>query len=129
MAIERINPEGVPAIPGLTNVVRATGATTLYLSGMVPYDTAGQLIGGGDVEVQARAALANLRTALEGAGASFNDLVKLTFYIVDYEQSMAPRLGPIFAVSEDPPAVTWVGVAALGRDEMLIEVDAIAVLD
>jgi enamine deaminase RidA (YjgF/YER057c/UK114 family) len=94
-----------------------------------PYETAGQLIGDGDVEVQARAALANLRTALEGAGASFKDLVKLTSYVVGYDQSMAPRLGPIFAVSEDPPAVTWVGVAALGRDEMLNEVDAIAVLD
>ena len=129
MSIERINPSGVPQIPGLTQVVRTTGSTTLYLSGMVPYDTAGQLmIGEGSVEEQAKAALGNLKTAVEGAGASFKDLVRLTFYIVDYDESMAPGLAPILAVPEHPPAVTWLGVAALGRDEMLIEIDAIAVL-
>ncbi len=129
MPIERINPAGVPAIPGLTQVVRATGATTLYLSGMVPYDTAGQLIGGSDVVEQARAAFANLDTALRAAGATLADLVRLTYYIVNYDESIAPALGPVLSLPDPAPAITWVGVAALGRDEMLIEIEATAVLD
>ncbi len=127
--IERINPDGLPSGPDLTQVVRASGGTTLYLSGQVPYDANSELIGAGDRDAQAKAAMANLEVALAAAGATFSDVVKMTVHIVGYDESMAPALGPVLSLPDPAPAITWVGVAALGRDEMLIEIDATAVLD
>jgi enamine deaminase RidA (YjgF/YER057c/UK114 family) len=127
-----LNPEGL-ARPGVyTPVVTARDGKTIYVSGQVPVDGDGNLIGKGDLMAQAEKVFDNLRLALEGAGASFADVVKLNMYIVDYKheyRDMLHRVRSRFVSREKPPASTLIGVQALARDGFLIEVEAIAVTD
>lgn len=131
MSIERINPGGLTQPTAYTQVVRATGGTTIYLAGQVAADAAGNVVGAGDFEAQARQVFANLRTALEAAGAAFEDVVKTTTYVVNYSADLRPALQAAreAAYGTARPASTLVGVQALAAPEYLIEVEAIAVLD
>lgn len=130
MTIERIYPEGLRRPPTFTPVVRAIGGSTLYLSGQVPVDIDGQLVGEGDFAAQARQVFANLRIALEAAGADFTNVVKMTTYIVDYRPELREALGAARteAMGGALPASTLVGVQALAMPGYLIEVEAIAVI-
>ena len=74
----------------------------------------------------------NVGLALKGAGATFNDLVKINVYVVDYKPEYRDMLHQVrmrHVSSENPPASTLVGVQALARDGFLIEIEAIAVTD
>ena len=128
-----IQPPGIVEIPGLTQVIVATGARHVYVAGQVPIDAAGQLIGPGDLRAQATACFEHLRTCLDAAGATAADVVKVTFWVVDYgPESLDAIYTAAFEVfGTDVPASTstLVGVAALFHPGQLFEIDAIAVLD
>ena len=113
MTIERINPAGLSHPPTYSHVVRATGGSTVYISGQVPVDAAGHLVGGDDFEAQARQVYANLRTALAAVGADFSHVARMTTYV----------MGDQLAAS------TLIGVQALAVPDYRIEIEAIAVLD
>jgi enamine deaminase RidA (YjgF/YER057c/UK114 family) len=131
MARRFLNPAGVLASPAYTHVVEVSGGRTIYVSGQVALDADGNLVGRGDVRAQTRQVFENLKRALAAAGAGFDDVVKLTYYIVGYRPEL---LAPIREVRSEylsktqPPASTLVGVEALFMDDVLIEVDAIAVV-
>jgi len=79
-------------------------------------------------------ALLNVALALEAAGASLDDLVKMTAYVVDWDPSMYEELvrGGAAARAKRPypeAALTLIGVASLFTPEMLVEIDAVAFLD
>ena len=101
----------------------------IFVSGQVALDKAGNLVGKDDFEVQARQCLDNLVDALKAAGGSLKDLMMITVFVKD----MAQR--PIFARVRDgyfranPPASTIVEIKRLFMDEVLLEVNGIAVLD
>ncbi len=83
---------------------------------------------------QAQLCLGIIGAALEAAGASFEDLVKMTAYVVDWDPSMYDELGRggSAARAKRPypdVALTLIGVASLFTPEMLVEIDAVAVLD
>jgi enamine deaminase RidA (YjgF/YER057c/UK114 family) len=130
MPHEHINPSerGVPG--GYTHVVIAHGGRTIYVAGQVATDPQGQLVGEGDLARQAEQVFHNLNLCLAAAGATFDDVVKLTTYVVNYK----PEDRPAIVAARDkywpaePPATTLVGVQALGRPGALIEVEATAVL-
>lgn len=129
---ERINPAGLSTPRGYSHVVTARGGKTVYVAGQVALDAAGQLIGEGDLRAQAQRAFANLRTALQAAGAGFEDVVKLTVYVVNYRPESLDALREVRGAllgEVAVPASTLVGVQALARDGLLIEVEAIAVVD
>ena len=130
MTIERINPEGLRRPPTYTPVVRATGGSTLYLSGQVPVDVDGQLVGEGDFAAQAQQVFSNLRLALAAVGADFSNVVKMTTYIVNYRPELREALGAArtAAMGQALPASTLVGVQALAMPGYMIEVEAIAVV-
>jgi enamine deaminase RidA (YjgF/YER057c/UK114 family) len=88
----------------------------------------GELVGAGDFEAQVRQTFANLGAVLEGAGASLDDVVKLTVYLTDIGRLR--DYGRIRAelMSGAPPASTAIQVGALAWPGMMIEVDAIALL-
>lgn len=126
------HPAGLLAPSAYAHVVKATGGTTVYMAGQVALDASGKLVGEGDLAAQAELAYANLGVALKAAGATFADVVKLTVYVVDYRQDYGPMLKGMrerFFPAPDQPACTIVGVQALGRQGLLIEVDATAVID
>jgi enamine deaminase RidA (YjgF/YER057c/UK114 family) len=115
------------ALDGFTHAVRL-GFTT-YVSGEVPLDSAGQLVGPGDLRAQARQAFANLALVLRIAGNEPSDIVKLTVYVVNYRPSDLATIkaaAPEFFPERNPPAGTVLGVQSLPKEGMLIAVDAIA---
>jgi enamine deaminase RidA (YjgF/YER057c/UK114 family) len=132
MAIERMNPEGLASMPGLCNVVAATGKT-IYLAGQAPIGPDMALVGAGDIAVQAKKVFENIKTALAAAGATISNVVKIVIYVVDYkEEDLQALFAPAYEVfGEGMPdtASTLVGVAALFMPGQRLEVDITAVVD
>lgn len=127
-----INPQGMVKPGAYTPVVTAQGGRTIYVAGQVSLDEKGEVVGRGDLMAQAEQVWRNVGLALKGAGATFNDLVKINVYVVNYKPEYRDMLHQMRLrhVSKDtPPASTLVGVQALARDGFLIEIEAIAVAD
>ncbi len=113
---------------GYSQVVEVRGGRTLYISGQIALDSSGQVVGSGDFTAQIKQVFANLKARLDEAGASFNDVVKLNFYLTDASDIQILRdVRDSYVNREQPPASTLVIVKQLLRPELLIEVDAIAV--
>jgi len=133
MPIEHINPSTLPDAQGYVHVVKASGGTTLYIAGQGSYDVDGNLVGRNDHYAQFKQAFTNLRNALAAVGAGPEHVVKATFYVVDSTEAI---LGDLIRGMNDAlegkfllTASTFIGVERLAFDEMLVEVDAIAVID
>jgi enamine deaminase RidA (YjgF/YER057c/UK114 family) len=113
---------------GYSQVVVVRGGRTIYISGQVALDPSGNLVGPGDFTAQVKQVFANLQARLDEAGASFNDVVKLSFYLVDSSNLQTVRdVRDSHVNREQPPASTLVVVKQLFRSDLLVEVDAIAV--
>lgn len=123
-----LNSDSLPPTHGYTQVVDVpAGARTIYLSGMVPLDAKGNLVGAGDFRRQAEQVFVNLERGLAAAGATFADVVKLNFYVLDISNLAALREVRDRHVNEAaPPASTLVEVRRLFRDDVMLEVDAVA---
>jgi len=131
---EGINPASVfPSLEhGFSQAVVASGRRTLYVSGQTAWDSKKRLIGGADLEKQARQAFANVQTVVEAAGGTLADVVSVRIYVVDYRAEKAAPVARAFRhffCGEIKPASTWVGVTALADPDFLVEVEATAVLD
>jgi 2-iminobutanoate/2-iminopropanoate deaminase len=109
------------------HAVRAEGPL-LFLSGVVPVDAKGRLLGGDDVVEQARAVFRNLGAVLGAAGATFADVVKVTVFLTDVDDR--PLINPVRqdAFGTARPASTLVEVSRLAVEGAKIEVEAIAVV-
>jgi enamine deaminase RidA (YjgF/YER057c/UK114 family) len=122
-----------PGPAGYSHVAKVNRGTIVYLSGQVPSDASGKLIGEGDFEAQVEQVFANLKLAVEAAGGTMADIVKLNYYIVpELDSASVPKLRPIrdrYINTENPPASTFVVVNRLMRPGWLIEIEAIAALD
>ncbi|MDQ2673561.1 MAG: RidA family protein [Chloroflexota bacterium] len=102
------------------------GHRLIFLSGQVPLDSAGALRGS-DFRGQAKQVFENLQTGLDAAGAGFEDVVKLTFYVLDVANLPALReVRDQYVNPAAPPASTLVQVSGLFRADVLLEVEAIA---
>jgi 2-iminobutanoate/2-iminopropanoate deaminase len=124
-----INPPGLTKPTGYTHVVVAADRRTVYIAGQVASDSTGTLVGSGDFKAQAEQVFANLRLALATVGASFSDVVKTTTFITDAKQVPALRdIRTRYLDPKHPPANTLLVVSALARPELLIEIEAVAVL-
>ena len=84
--INRQNPSSIHKPTGYSHVVETTSNKTIYISGQVALDKDGNLVGENDLRLQARQVFENLKNALESFGASFDNLVKLTYFLVDMSQ-------------------------------------------
>jgi enamine deaminase RidA (YjgF/YER057c/UK114 family) len=123
-----INPPGLVKPTGYTHVVVAADRRTVYIAGQVAFDSTGKVVGADDFGVQAEQVFANLRRALASVGASFRDLAKTTTLITDVKN--VPTLRAVrdrYLDPQHPPANTLV-VASLVRPELLLEIEAVAVL-
>jgi reactive intermediate/imine deaminase len=107
------------------HAVRVDGPL-LFVSGVVPVDEQGQLVGGDDVVEQARAVFRNLDAVLTAGGATFADVVKVTVFLTDVDDR--PRINPVRqqAFGAARPASTLVEVSRLAIDGAKIEVEAVA---
>jgi enamine deaminase RidA (YjgF/YER057c/UK114 family) len=135
MIKEHLNPSDLPNwSESFSQVVVVRSGTTrsIYVSGQVSVDADNNVVGPGDLSQQAHVALENLSKALAAAGATPADVVRLGIYVKDYKPDQAAvistALHRTFGTGR-MPASTWLGVSALALDEILIEIDATAVID
>jgi enamine deaminase RidA (YjgF/YER057c/UK114 family) len=128
--LERINPDELPVPETYTQVVAAACSRLVFVAGQVAEDGRGNVVGSGDVALQARQAFANVGRALAAAGARPDQVTKITIYVVGYQHDYLPAIeeGRVALFGEHRPADTLLGVAALAYPGCLIEVDAFAVV-
>ncbi len=101
----------------------------VFASGQVARDVDGNLVGRGDIRAQTRKTLENLQAVLAEGGASMDDVVKVTVFVTNLSEHFAAIheiRGEFF--SSGYPASTLVEISSLVDPEMLIEIEAIAVV-
>jgi enamine deaminase RidA (YjgF/YER057c/UK114 family) len=129
---EILNPPELFKGVGFSQVLAARGGRLVFVSGQIAVDREGNLVGRGDLGAQTRQVFENLRVALDAAGASFGDVVKLNYYVVGFRPEQLAVIREVrgrYLPAEAPPASTLVGVTALAMDGLLIEVEATALTD
>ncbi|MHA4815746.1 RidA family protein [Streptomyces aculeolatus] len=135
MSVTLVNPEGLPKPEVYRQLSVATGSRLVFLAGQVARDAEGLPVGEGDLAAQVEQSYLNVATALAGVGGTFDDVAKLTVYVVDWSPEKMPLLGEgvnraAVKLGVDPvKPITLLGVAALGEPDLLVEVEATAVLD
>lgn len=104
------------------------GGRLVYCAGAIAVDADGRVVGNGDMGAQTRQVMENLRLALEAAGAGFDDVVKITTYVTDVARY--DELAPVRAeyLIEPFPASTMIEVQGLMFPELLVEIEAIAIV-
>ena len=95
------NPETIHRPFGYSHVAEVTAGRPVYIAGQVALDPAGELVGPGDIAAQARQVFDNLQAALQTVGASFEQVVKLNYYLVDASQL---RSSARYATSTSTPS-------------------------
>lgn len=130
MSLVCLNPEGIAAPETYSHVVVAKGTKLVFIAGQVAEDR-GELVGPGDMMLQARQAFVNLGLALAAAGARPDQVTKLGIFVAGFKREHLDMIeqGRIALFGAHKPADTLVGVATLTLPDYLIEVDAIAVID
>ena len=128
-AVKFIKSDTLPPSPGYSQAVTVRSGRLVYVAGQVAMDPSGKLVGPGDFRAQTEQTFENLKAALAASGASFDNVVKLNSYFVDIKQA------PVFREVREkyinvthPPVSTAVEVRRLVREELLLEVEAIAVV-
>lgn len=115
---------------GYTQVVSVDGAQRLiFVSGQLPLDANGAVVGAGDIERQAQVVFDNIEKSLRSAGAEPHHIVKLTTYVTDIVKH-PPLVRKVRAAvfgARTPPASTMVEVPRFALPNILIEIDALAV--
>lgn len=129
MKKEAVQPEGVWQPLGKYSIaVKAAGDAWLFLSGVTPRNERGEVVGRGDIRAQARKVFENMKAVLRGAGSDFHQIVKATTYVRDVGDYSVIQEVRAEYLTEPFPASTMVEVRRLSSDDILIEVEAIAVL-
>ena len=100
--------------------------STVYVSGQVAFDPQGNVVGEGDMAAQARQVFSNLRTVLAEAGATMDDVVKITTFLTDMSRFSDYAAARAEAFPNKIPASTAVATPALVKPELLVEVEAVA---
>jgi len=135
MSKEFLNPPDLPNWQQAFSqvvIVKSGAARTIYVAGQVSVDKEKNLIGEGNLKVQAEQTFRNLETALAVAGATTEDVVKVNIYVKNYKPVDAAIISEAFRRAfpqKNLPASTWLGVETLAEEGFLIEVDAVAVVE
>ena len=118
------SPKGIYS-PG----VETPAGRMVFVSGQVARNAQGEIVGKGDIQAQTRQTLENVKSVLESAGATLDDVAKVTVFVTNLEEHFA-QIHQVRAgyFQRDYPASTLVEVKALAHKDLLIEIDAIAVI-
>ena len=124
MGREAVTAQGVHKTTGYSHAARAGGL--IFLAGQVAQDVEGNVVGRGDIEAQAVQIFENLKAVLASAGATLDDVVKMTTYTtnVAYRPKIAEVRSRYFKTYFPPN--TFVVVASLATPEYLLEIEAVA---
>ena len=131
MIEERLDPPGLLKVPEIVNATIGTGSRIVHISGQTAVDVAGKVVGSTHLD-QSRQALKNVRVALESADATLADVAKFTIFMVDYSwealEALMTAAKEVFGEPYPLTATTLVGVSALWLPELLVEIEAVAVV-
>ena len=130
---EIFSPATLPPPTGYSHVAKVSKGTLVYIAGQVSSDASGKLVGEGDFAAQAERVFANVKLAVEAAGATMADIVKMNTYIVAaVDPADVPKMRAIrgrYFGSGTPPASTLVYVSRLAQPGWMIEVEVVAAID
>ena len=126
MSKQPVHPKDAKALGNYSPGVKA--GNLLFISGQVAAGPDGKIVGVGDAVVQAEQVFKNLSAVLEAAGLSLKDVVKITCFLAGREHYAAYAAARAKNFPTEPPASTTVVTAGLVGPEMLIEVEAVALL-
>lgn len=125
MKREYISPEALFEPIGWSHAVKVDN--TIYLAGMVGFDENRKVVEGG-FEAQTIKTFENIKLTLEAAGASLKDVVKMTVFVTDINNIIKFREIRTRYFSPPMPASTGVEVSRLILPELIVEIEAIAVV-
>ena len=124
-----INPPKIAPANGYTHVVEVSNSKMIFIAGQIAFDTAGNLVGKDNLQQQTQQVFENLKAALTSVGADFSHVVKFTYFMTDISQIAVLReIRNQYIDAAHPPASSAVEVRKLFRDELLIEIEAIAAI-
>ena len=129
MTVALINPKSIHQPNGYSHMAEVSSGKLLFISGQVALDKQGDLVGKDDYAAQTRQVFENLKAAVEAAGGTLKDIVKLNYYCVDL--SHLPEIRAVrdsFLDRDRLPVSTAVEVRKLFRPEILIEVEAVVAI-
>ena len=129
MAKITLNPEGLPVPRGSYNLVNiAQPGSMVFIAGQTASEHDGKVVGVGNPREQTRFILSKVRRAVEAAGGTMNDIVALNVFTTDvrYHRDINETRWEVFG--DNFPTSTMVQVVALARPELLLEINAIAVI-
>ena len=128
MTVQYRNVEGLSEPPGYAHFAVGVGERVMFTAGQVPLDADGSLVGRDDPMAQTEQVLSNLLATLEAAGATPDDVVKITVYVVGTQED----LPAVWEVVRGSPVgrgpSTLLGVERLGYTGQLVEIEAVCVL-
>jgi enamine deaminase RidA (YjgF/YER057c/UK114 family) len=136
MSVQFLNPEGLLQAEPYNHVSVASGIRHVHVAGQIARDADGEIVAPGDLTGQTAQALRNAARGLEGAGATFSDVVRLRFFVTGWTpdkigaflagvEQVAVELG----LPQPLPPTSLIGVDILNMPEYLVEVEAYAVTD
>jgi len=123
-----INPPEMATPTGYSYAIKKTG-TPVFISGQVALDAEGRVVGEHDVAAQVEQVFQNLRTVVHACGGSLDDVVKITIFVTDasYRPAVAAARQRHFKEGQYP-ASTYLVVSALAVPQLLVEIEAVAVI-
>ena len=126
--VRYFNPPTLSVPTGYSHVVDVQSGRTIYIAGQVALDKSGNVVGKGNFAAQTTQVFENLKLALVAAGATFDNVVKLNTYVTDMSQVQTLRDIRAKYYGKNAPASTLVQVGKLAREELMIEIEAIAIV-
>ena len=127
-----VNPPGLKPLGMYSQVTVVQGGSIAFISGQVSMDGQGKVVGAGDIQSQAVQVFENLKLALGGIGATFEDVVKFTIFIVELTQEKRKAVMEVrsrYISHKNPPAATMIGVDALVEPDLLLEIEAVVAVN
>jgi len=123
-----LNPQALSVPTGYSHVAEVSSGRTIYIAGQVAFDKSGSVVGKGDFAAQATQVFENLKLALAAVGATFDNVVKVNTYVTDMSQIQTLREIRAKYYEKNPPASTLVEIGSLANPDLMIEIEAIAVM-
>ena len=127
--IQHVNPDGLLKNPVFSHLVTTQGnGRTVYIGGQDAVNVQGEIVGKGDIAAQTEQVLKNLQIALSACGGTFENVVKLSIYVVQGQdmrsgfQASQKYLGNL----TNPPAISVLIVSGLANPDYLVEMEATA---
>jgi len=127
-SVRFLNPATLSAPTGYSHVAEVSGGRTIYIAGQVAFDNSGNVVGKGDFAAQATQVFENLKLALAAVGATFENVVKVNTYVTDMSHLQTLREIRSRYYGKIAPASTLVEIGKLASPDLMIEIEAVAVV-